>query len=62
MQFTSNLWSSDFGIFPGSTSLIKAVVDGSVEVVKLLLQQGADPNVKDNSGLLHIFWSPQSYL
>ena len=39
----------------GSTSLIEAVGAGNVEIVKELLQHGADVNVKDNSGWLHIF-------
>ncbi len=43
---------------------MRAVIDfrGSPEVVKKLLQHGADANVKDNSGFLHIFKSQQSYL
>ena len=34
---------------------MQAVEAGNLETVKELLQHGADVNVKDNSGWLHIF-------
>lgn len=39
----------------GQTALARAVQSGQDEVVKLLLEQGADPNTKDNQGLTPLF-------
>ena len=39
------------------TSLIQAVGKANLEIVKELLQHGADVNVKDNSGQLHIYYN-----
>ena len=41
----------------GATALIRAVIEGSVEIVSLLLDWGADIHAKDNSGKTALDWT-----
>lgn len=44
----------------GVTALHLAVVKGNVDIVKLLLAQGADPDIKDNSGRTALDFAKQN--
>jgi hypothetical protein len=39
----------------GSSILLKAVVDGSTDIVKFLLKAGADPNIPDMVSICRSF-------
>ena len=37
-------------VYPGETSLMHAAFQGHTEIVKILLENGADVNLKKNNG------------
>jgi len=47
----------DYGSWDGSTALHHAVKFGSIELVTLLLEHGADPEAKDRDGLTPLAWA-----
>lgn len=41
----------------GRTALIKAAKHGHLDIVKLLIEQGADVNARDNRGTNALYWA-----
>ena len=52
-----DLPSVDFRDFEGVTYLHFAALNHKSEVIKLLLEKGADPNAKDDRGRFAIIWA-----
>lgn len=49
--------SVDFRDYEGVTYLHFAALNHKLEIIKLLLKKGADPNCKDNRGRFAIIWA-----
>lgn len=46
----------------GPSLLMKAVMDGSANTVKFLVEAGADPNIFDEASICHVFVSSYNLL
>lgn len=57
LKLIEELPSVDFRDYEGVTYLHFAALNHKLEIIKLLLKKGADPNSKDNRGRFAIIWA-----